>query len=66
MEETEHQQHFVYLSKANGMVVRLVCVGECGDGLEGDLFTCGGCGRQTAQGVDDSTAPRSVSCGGAV
>lgn len=66
MEETEHQRHFVYLCKANGMVVRLVCVGKCGDGLKGDLFTCGGCGGQTAQGVDDSTAPRSVSCGGAV
>lgn len=63
-EETEHLQHFVYLCKANGSVIRLVCVGECGDGLEGDLFTCGGCGRQTAQGVDDRTAPRSVSCGG--
>lgn len=64
MEETEHLRHFVYLCKANGLVVRLVCVGKCGDGLEADLFTCGGCGGQTAQGVDDRTAPRSVSCGG--
>lgn len=64
MEETEHLWHFVYLCKANGLVMRLVCVGNCGEGLEGDLFTCGGCGRETAQGVDDSTAFRSVSCGG--
>lgn len=64
MEETEHLWYFVYLCKANGLVMRLVCVGKCGDGLEGDLFTCGGCGGQTAQGVDDRTAPRSVSCGG--
>lgn len=41
-----------------------MCVGQCGLGLERDLFTCGGCGGETAQGVDDRTAPRSVSCGG--
>lgn len=43
--------------------MRPVCVGKCGHGLEGDLFTCGGCGGETAQGVDDRTSPRSVSCG---
>lgn len=64
MEETEHLRHFVYLCKAIGLVMRLVCAGKCGDGLEGDLFTCGGCGGETAQGVDDRTSPRSVSCGG--
>lgn len=64
MAGTEHLWHFVYSCKSNGLVVRLVCVGKCGDGLEGDLFTCGGCGWKTAQDVDDRTAPRSVSCGG--
>lgn len=38
------------------MVARLVCFGQCGDGLEGDLFTCGECGGQTAQGVDGPLA----------
>lgn len=68
MEEREHQPLFVYLLFVwpNGMAVRLVCVGRCGDGLEEARFTCGGCGEQTAQGGDDGTAPRSVSCGGAV
>ena len=60
MEET----HFVYLCEANGSVVRLVCAGKCGDGLEGDRFTCGGSGGETAQGVEDGTSPRSGSCGG--
>ena len=63
MDGTEHLWHFVYLCKASGLVMGLVCVGNCGEGLEGDLFTCGGCGRETAQGVDDWTASRSVSCG---
>lgn len=63
MKETEDLRHFVYLRKANGLVMRLVCVGKCGDGLERDLFTCGGCGVETAQGVDDKTSPCSVSCG---
>lgn len=55
MEDTEHLQHFVYLCEASGKAVKLVCVGKCGDGLEDDLFTCGGCGGQTAWGVDDTT-----------
>lgn len=39
MENTKRPRHFVYLHTANGMVVRLVCVGECGNGLGGaDLF----------------------------
>lgn len=39
MENTKRPRHFVYLRTANGTVVRLVCVGECGDGLgEADLF----------------------------
>lgn len=63
MEETEHQHHFVNLCQAYGLVTRPVCVGECGAGLEQDFFTCGGCGWQTAQGVDDRTVPGSVSCG---
>ncbi len=32
----------------------------------GDLFSCGGCGGQTALGVDDRTASHSTSCGGGV
>lgn len=56
----------VYLCKAFGLVVKLVCAGSCGIGSEGELFTCGGCGEETAQGVDCGTSSRSVSCGGAV
>lgn len=63
MQKTEHLRIIVYSCKANGLVMRFVCLGSCGDGLEGDIFTCGGCGGQTAQGVDDRMASRSISCG---
>lgn len=64
MGTAEHLQHFVYLHKASGLVENPVCAGSCGDGLEGELFTCGGCGEKTAQGVDNGTSSRLVSCGG--
>lgn len=40
-----------------------MCAGECGEGLEGGLFSCGGCGGEAAQGVDGRMSPRSVYCG---
>lgn len=43
--------------------MRLLCAGKCRDGSEGNLFTCGGCGGETAQPVGDRMSPRSVSCG---
>lgn len=55
---------FLCLCEAIGSVVRLVCAGDCGDGLVGYLFTCGGCGGKTAQGVDSGTSSRSGFCGG--
>lgn len=37
-----------------------MCAGECGEGLEGGLFSCGGCGGEAAQGVDGRMSPPST------
>lgn len=42
MENTKRPRHFVYLRTANKMVVRLVCVAECGDGFGGGRERGGG------------------------